>query len=336
MTLMNKILYITDTRNAHHDRILNVIAPDCETRVVYLDEDTSLNLEEKLSNQIFDLIIYSPLSLNLGDIVGSNLTPMFGLCMAKEINELSSSMNKKRIIENNISNSIGINFDCIYIESEFDRQFRFSGLRSRSKYGADLRTFSFRNTMIESVKNIICMRGWTEIHSNHLILDALLEVAKMRDDFCCTFIVPPDKHQIEDYLHLVKSGHLRFIDYLNPAEMALELQQSDIYISATISDGASVSLLEAMASGAVAVVSDFPSNLEIIEPEQDGFVFANQNLESLMDEITKVLSMKPEELNRIVKKARLKVEKIGDWETEGKLLKRAILRSFEKGSKPDD
>jgi glycosyltransferase involved in cell wall biosynthesis len=50
------------------------------------------------------------------------------------------------------------------------------------------------------------------------------------------------------------------------------LTKADIYVSTSLYDGTSVSLLEAMASGCFPVVSDIPSNREWIRDGENGFL----------------------------------------------------------------
>jgi glycosyltransferase involved in cell wall biosynthesis len=50
------------------------------------------------------------------------------------------------------------------------------------------------------------------------------------------------------------------------------LGQSDIYVSTSLSDGTSVSLLEAMAAGGFPVVTDIPANREWIKDGENGFL----------------------------------------------------------------
>ena len=48
------------------------------------------------------------------------------------------------------------------------------------------------------------------------------------------------------------------------------LASADIYVAATLSDGASISLLEAMASGLFPIVTDLPGNREWLTGDGDG------------------------------------------------------------------
>ena len=58
------------------------------------------------------------------------------------------------------------------------------------------------------------------------------------------------------------SGRHRFVGRLEPEALAAWLARADFYLSASRSDSTSLSLLEAMASGAVPVVSDIEGNRE--------------------------------------------------------------------------
>ncbi len=56
---------------------------------------------------------------------------------------------------------------------------------------------------------------------------------------------------------------------------------ADLYVSASHSDGSSVSLLEAMACGLPALVSDIPGNREWVEPEVNGWWFRDKDTDEL-------------------------------------------------------
>jgi len=68
---------------------------------------------------------------------------------------------------------------------------------------------------------------------------------------------------------LLPGGRWRFAGCLAPDELAALLARADVYLSASRSDSTSVSLLEAMAAGAVPVVSDIEGNREWVA-EDDG------------------------------------------------------------------
>jgi glycosyltransferase involved in cell wall biosynthesis len=65
------------------------------------------------------------------------------------------------------------------------------------------------------------------------------------------------------------AGRFRFVGLLEPPALAGWLARAEIYLSASLSDSTSVSLLEAMAAGAAPVVSDIEGNREWVS-EDDG------------------------------------------------------------------
>lgn len=95
---------------------------------------------------------------------------------------------------------------------------------------------------------------------------------------------------------------------------------ADLYISASHTDGSSVSLMEALACGVPSVVSDIPANLEWITPGEEGWLFrdgSDDELAALM------LKADEEKVNLAVMriKARRKAENNADWvENQRKML----------------
>jgi glycosyltransferase involved in cell wall biosynthesis len=65
---------------------------------------------------------------------------------------------------------------------------------------------------------------------------------------------------------------VQFLGWVKHEEMPKLLSQANIYISTSLDDGTSVSLLEAMASGAFPIVTDIPSNREWISDGENGFL----------------------------------------------------------------
>jgi glycosyltransferase involved in cell wall biosynthesis len=70
------------------------------------------------------------------------------------------------------------------------------------------------------------------------------------------------------------AGRYRFLGVLAPAELARWLARAELYLSASRSDSTSQSLLEAMAAGALPVVSDLAGNREWVGDGEGGRLFA--------------------------------------------------------------
>ena len=68
------------------------------------------------------------------------------------------------------------------------------------------------------------------------------------------------------------NSSVQFLGRVPHEEMANLLTQADIYVSTSLYDGTSVSLLEAMACGTFPIVTDIPSNQEWISDGENGFL----------------------------------------------------------------
>ncbi|MDD1777246.1 MAG: glycosyltransferase family 4 protein [Candidatus Helarchaeota archaeon] len=83
----------------------------------------------------------------------------------------------------------------------------------------------------------------------------------------------PERENLErEAYKLNMSSYLKFLGRIPHAEMPNLLSKVDIYISTSLYDGTSVSLLEAMGSGAFPIVTDIPANREWIINGQNGFL----------------------------------------------------------------
>jgi glycosyltransferase involved in cell wall biosynthesis len=93
---------------------------------------------------------------------------------------------------------------------------------------------------------------------------------------CTKFIITGDGEEREalsrEAENLKVSPFVQFLGRIPHAKMVDLLSQADIYVSTSLYDGASVSLLEAMGSGAFPVVTDIPANREWITSGQNGFL----------------------------------------------------------------
>jgi L-malate glycosyltransferase len=85
------------------------------------------------------------------------------------------------------------------------------------------------------------------------------------------------------------SEFVKFIGRVDREELVNYLNAADIYVSTSYSDGTSLCLLEAMATGLPAVVTDVPANLEWIENGHNGFTAKRGNPREVADALLKLL-----------------------------------------------
>jgi glycosyltransferase involved in cell wall biosynthesis len=97
-------------------------------------------------------------------------------------------------------------------------------------------------------------------------------------------------------------------------QMPAYLNAADIYVSTSLSDGTSTSLLEAMACGLPVIVSDAPANLEWVKDGENGFVVERRNVEKIAGSILELLRNEP--LARRMRELNLKIaSQRADWDT---------------------
>ena len=68
------------------------------------------------------------------------------------------------------------------------------------------------------------------------------------------------------------------------------LQSSDIYISASLTEGLPLSMLEAMACGLPVIGSDAGGTVDLIKPDINGFIYPKKNRKSLEKAMEKLIN----------------------------------------------
>ncbi len=99
---------------------------------------------------------------------------------------------------------------------------------------------------------------------------------------------------------------------INGDELPLYYQAADVYVSASHSDGSSVSLMEALASGLPALVSDIPGNREWITTGREGWIFPDGDDQSVTAGILRAMDM-GEALAEVRAAARALAEQRANW-----------------------
>lgn len=110
------------------------------------------------------------------------------------------------------------------------------------------------------------------------------------------------------------AGRVTFTGRLSPEALADWLGRAEVYLSASWSDSTSLSLLEAMAAGALPVVSDIPGNREWIADGDGARTFAPGDAQALSAALRSVLA-DPAWAAAARARNRREVEARGDWNT---------------------
>jgi glycosyltransferase involved in cell wall biosynthesis len=121
---------------------------------------------------------------------------------------------------------------------------------------------------------ILSNRNLLSIYNISLLIRAIPIILK--EDLKVRFLIAgegPERENLEKEAENLKvSKYVQFLGRIQHEEMPNLLNQTDIYVSTSLHDGASVSLLEALASGVFPVATDIPSNREWISDGENGFL----------------------------------------------------------------
>jgi L-malate glycosyltransferase len=121
---------------------------------------------------------------------------------------------------------------------------------------------------------ILSNRNLLPIYNVSLLIRAIPVVLK--EEPKTKFLIAGEGSEKENLKNEVENLNLstsvQFLGRVPHEEMPNLLAQTDIYVSTSLYDGTSVSLLEALASGAFPVVTDIPSNREWIVDGKNGFL----------------------------------------------------------------
>jgi len=109
-------------------------------------------------------------------------------------------------------------------------------------------------------------------------------------------------------------------------EMADYFRAVDLYLSCALSDGSSVSLLEAMATGLPVVVSDSPGNREWVASDENGWIAPVGNPDAFAALLITSIQSGPTERTTIAQVNRRLVEQRADWSRNSELLRQAYER----------
>ncbi|MFX1249881.1 MAG: glycosyltransferase family 4 protein [Promethearchaeota archaeon] len=143
---------------------------------------------------------------------------------------------------------------------------------------------------------VISTRHLEEIYDVKTLIYAIPEIVKAFPEI--DFIVignGSQKQKLEDITKdLGVEGNVHFLGrFSEQKDFIQQFVSANIYVSTSLSDSTSVSLLEAISSCLVPVITDLPDNLEWIHPEINGFIFEPKNPVDLTTKIKKAIDNYP-------------------------------------------
>ncbi len=163
--------------------------------------------------------------------------------------------------------------------------------------------------------NLLSTRGFEPIYGVDVIARAFVMAAKKRPELRLTMLANGSQEATIRQVFLVGGVYdkVQFCGQVSYADLPRYYQNADVYLSASHSDGTSISLLEAFACGTPAIVSDIPGNKEWVIPGENGWLFPDGDAEALSSAILNAVEQS-HVLPEMGRKARLLAEERADWE----------------------
>lgn len=171
---------------------------------------------------------------------------------------------------------------------------------------------------------ILSTRSWEPIYGIQILLEAFRKA--YRADARLRLLLLGDGSEARRVRQFVDDhglgGAIHIPGKIGRPDMPKWFRAADIYISCSRSDGTSVSLLEAMATGLPAVVTDLPANREWVTADENGWLSAADSSDGFADNILRAARLSPEQRHRFAESSRKIVDQRADWDRNfPKLLK---------------
>ncbi len=180
---------------------------------------------------------------------------------------------------------------------------------------------------------LLHVRSWEPLYGGEMVLRAFLRAAAKRPNLRLlmpgTGSLAPRLKEIVKKLGL--SDRVHFPGPIAQDDLPAYYRVADLYVSASKSDGSSVSLMEALASGLPALVSNIPGNREWVRSGNDGWLFALNDEHGMADKIVAATG-KLIVLQKMAKQARVTAVRRADWTLNKKQLFHAYQLALKRNS----
>jgi glycosyltransferase involved in cell wall biosynthesis len=201
-------------------------------------------------------------------------------------------------------------------------------------FGIDPEVFNMegRTERGDGPLRIVSTRNLYPVYDIATLIEAFAAVSAKTEALLTICGDGPDRAALEKQAAgLGVANRVTFTGKLDPPGIAKELTKADIYVSTSTSDSTSVSLLEAMACGAVPVVTDLEANREWIRDGVSGALFRAGDPEGLAETVIH-LAADTDGTWEKRDEAAATVEKRGLWLPNMERAEKEFSRLIEKGT----
>ncbi len=201
-------------------------------------------------------------------------------------------------------------------------------------WGVDLAHFTPRawpeTPADDAPVTLFCNRSWYPRYGVDVLARAFVQAA--REDPRLHLLLLGNGPLAAELRRIFQRGgvleRVSFPGYISQAELPRYYHQADIYISPSHVDGSSVSLMEALACGLPALVSDIPANCELVREGENGWLFPDGQSDALADKIKQAV-VQSAHWPQMGAAARAAAEARADWRKNFQVLLEAYQKAME-------
>jgi glycosyltransferase involved in cell wall biosynthesis len=182
-------------------------------------------------------------------------------------------------------------------------------------WGIDLRHFSPQPAPDPQAFHLLSTRGWEPIYGVEVIARAFALAARQCPELRLIMLGNGSQATLlrQVFLQAQVEDRVLFPGQVSQDDLPRYYRMADLYLSASHSDGTSISLLEAMACGRPVLVSDIPGNREWVQPGVNGWLFPDGDEKALAQAIVRAVDQR-QQLPEMGRAAREIAEQRADWE----------------------
>lgn len=163
---------------------------------------------------------------------------------------------------------------------------------------------------------ILSTRSWEPLYGIDVLLEAFRQACLIDSSLRLLLLGGgSEAARVQEFIkvHGLESK-IRIPGHFARADMPNWFRVADVYVSCTKSDGTSVSLLEAMATGLPVVVSDLPANREWVVEKQNGWLAPADSAKEFADRLLLAARLSSEERKLFSERNQRIVRERADWD----------------------
>jgi glycosyltransferase involved in cell wall biosynthesis len=299
--------------------------------------DLAVNFKQIIQQIQPDLIHAGPLTDCALIAAESGFQPLVSMSWGSDILERGNwNFRKKKNLQTVLKNTAILIGDCEAVKS---KAISLKYPQERIvifPWGVDLKSFSpgsgaklRKKWGYEDKFVILSMRSWEPIYGVDVVIKAFLLAAEKNRDL--RLVLCGNGSQREKINRMIDESNLRdrflSLGQVSQAELPQVYRASDLYLSASHSDGSSVSLMEAMACGIPVLLSDIVGNREWVVDGVNGRLFQDGKVQQLVSLILSLARQKST-LIKMGRNNRILAMKKADWKKNSKGLLDAYAKAM--------